>query len=82
VATGTDRQRLKALHDELEAVHRRAEAELSRLCELDWDDEQEHAKAKEVYDRIYEQHQKIAWEIHVLLFPERYREESVEPDDA
>jgi predicted nucleic acid-binding Zn-ribbon protein len=82
VASGTDQQRLKALHDELETWHRRAKAELNRLCELESEDDEEWAKLKEAYDRCFEQHQKVAWEIHVLLFPERYRDDAVEPDDA
>lgn len=81
MASGTHQQRLKTLHDELETWHQRAKAQLNRLCELDSEDHDEYAKVKEAYDQCSEQLQKVAWEIHVLLFPERY-EDDAEPDDA
>ena len=79
---GTDQQRLKTLHDELKAWHQRAEAELNRLCELELHNDEEYAKVKQAYDHCFEQHQKAAWQIHTLLFPERYVDDVVEPDDG
>ncbi len=82
MARATDQQRLKTLHDELETWYQRAKAELNRLCELDSADDEEFAKVKEAYDQYFEQVQKVVWEIHLLLFPERYEEDVAEPDDV
>lgn len=82
MAHAFDQKRLKTLHDELESCHQRANAELNRLCELDSMDDAEYAKAKETYDQCFDQVQRVAWEIHLLLFPERYEEDVAEPDDV
>jgi hypothetical protein len=82
VARGTDQQRLKTLHDELETWHQRANVEINRLCALGTEDDEEYAKVKEAYEQCFEQQQKVAWEIRLLLFPERYEDDVVEPDDV
>lgn len=82
MARVTDQQRLKTLRDALETWHQRAILELNRLCELGTEDDEEYAKVKEAYEQCFEQHQKVAWEIRILLFPERYEDDAVEPDDV